>query len=119
MAKSYLAKLERGEVANPGLRTLTAIARALDVTVADLLKPTERQSGAEGTALLAEQADLERLMANLPPGLQDFLDEMARLEEPLPPATIRALALAEFRGRRPERPDDWRFLYDALKRSVS
>ena len=118
MAKSYLAKLERGEVENPGLRTLSAIARALDVTVAELLKRAEPASGAEGKSLLAEQADLERLMSKLPPGLADFLREMEEAAEPVPAGTVRALALAEFRGRRPQRVEDWRFLYDALSRSV-
>ena len=118
MAKSYLAKLERGEVENPGLRTLTAIAKALGVTVADLLKPVESARASEGATLLAEQAELERLRANLPPGLQEFLNEMAATGHPLPAGTVRSLALAEFRGRRPERLEDWRFLYDALSRSV-
>jgi transcriptional regulator with XRE-family HTH domain len=118
MAKSYLAKLERGEVENPGLKTLSAIARALDVTVADLVARAEPARGSEGEALLAEQADLERLMASWPPGLGDFLRQMADDGRPVPAGTVRALALAEFRGRRPERPEDWRFLYDALVRSV-
>lgn len=118
MAKSYLAKLERGEVENPGLRTLSAIARALDVTVADLLQRAELERGAEGEALLAERADFERLMANLPPGLKEFLDSMAAEKRPVPPAIVRALAAVQFRGRRPEAADDWRFLYDAMMRSI-
>lgn len=118
IAKSYLAKLERGEVENPGLRTLSGIARALDVTVADLLTPVEPARPLEGDALLAEQAELERLKANLPPGLGEFLKEMENAGRPVPAPTVRALAMAEFRGKRPERPDDWRFLYDALIRSV-
>ena len=118
LAKSYLAKLERGEVENPGLRTLTAISKALGVTVADLLRPVEPPRASEGAALLAEQANFEQLMENLPRGLQEFLDEMKDAGNPLPPGTIRSLALAEFRGRRPERVEDWRFLYEALGRSV-
>lgn len=118
MAKSYLAKLERGEVENPGLRTLSAIARALDVTVADLLQQAEPVRGAEGATLLADRAEFERLMANLPPGLRDFLDLMSAEKRPVPPDTIRALAAVQFRGRRPERAEDWRFLYDAMIRSV-
>jgi transcriptional regulator with XRE-family HTH domain len=119
LAKSYLAKLERGDVENPGLRTLSSIARALGVTVADLLKPAEPARKRSGSALLDEDADLRRLMENLPPGLREFLDdEEERAGQPVPAPTIRALALAEFRGRRPERPEDWRFLYDALRRSV-
>ena len=118
LAKSYLAKLEKGEVENPGLRTLSAIGRALDVTVADLLETAERGRGAEGEALLAQRADHEQLLATLPPGLEEFLDEMSAAKRPVPPETIRAMALAEFRGRRPERAEDWRFLYYAIVRSV-
>lgn len=118
IAKSYLAKLERGEVENPGLRTLAGVARALGVTVADLLQPVEPERGPAGTSLLSDEADLERLMANLPPGLKEFLEEMALSGQPIPAGTIRSLAFAEFRGRRPERVEDWRFLYDALVRSV-
>ena len=118
MAKSYLAKLERGEVENPGLRTLSSIAQALDVTVADLLRPTDATRTDGSIALLAEHAELERVMANLPPGLSEFLQQMEREGRPVPAPTVRSLALAEFRGRRPERAEDWRFLYDALVRSV-
>src|SRR5688500_9011779 len=74
MAKSYLAKLEKGEVENPGLRTLSAIGRALDITVADLLETAEHGRGADGEALLAQRADHEQLLAALPPGLGEFLD---------------------------------------------
>lgn len=118
MAKSYLAKLERGEVENPGLRTLSSIARALNVTVADLLQKAEPERGHEGETLLVEQAEFERLLANLPPGLKDFLDRMAEERKPVPPETVRALAAVQFRGRRPERAEDWRFLYDAMVRSI-
>ena len=86
--------------------------------MADLLKPAKPARKRNGSALLDEDADLRRLMENLPAGLREFLDEEERAGQPVPAPTIRALALAEFRGRRPERPDDWRFLYDALRRSV-
>ena len=118
MAKSYLAKLEKGEVENPGLKTLSAIARGLAVTVADLLEPAEAARAPAGEALLAEQAEFQQLMANLPPGLREFLDEMAAAREPVPPDMVRALAAVQFRGRRPERSRDWRWLYDAMIRSI-
>lgn len=118
LAKSYLAKLEKGDVENPGLRTLSAIARALDVTVADLLRTAEPDSGPEGQALLAQQAAFTQVLADLPAGLREFLDRMAAERRPVPPDMVRALAAVQFRGRRPERPDDWRFLYDAMIRSV-
>jgi len=118
MAKSYLAKLERGEVENPGLRTLSAIAKALDVTVADLLKKAEPATTTKGKALLSNQADLERVLSALPPGLEEFLEEMTAANQPVPATTVRALASLELRGKRPRQKEDWRFLYDALTRSV-
>jgi transcriptional regulator with XRE-family HTH domain len=118
MAKSYVAKLERGDVDNPGLQTLSSIAQALNVTVADLIDPAQPERPAAGRAVLDERAEFARLMENLPSGLKGFLDEMAAIRRPVPPETIRALAAIQFRGRRPERPEDWRFLYDALIRTV-
>lgn len=118
IAKSYLAKLERGEVANPGLRTLTGIAKALDVTVADLVKSNTETSSARRDAVLSEQVEFERLVSKLPSGLQEFLDQLESRGESVPAGTIRALAHAEFRGKRPETAADWQFLYDALARSV-
>ena len=118
LAKSYLAKLERGEVENPGLRTLSAIARALDVTVADLLPPAPLVVGSARETLLADQADLSRVLADLPDGLGDFVRLMEEKGQAIPAQTIRALALAEFRGRRPQKIEDWQFLYDAFRRSA-
>ena len=119
MAKSYLSKVERGEVENPGLKTLSAIARALDVTVADLLSPAASSSrGKEGDALLAKEATYEQIMANLPPGLADYIQQMKRNGQAVPPEIVKALALVQFRGKRPEKPEDWRFLHDAMMRSI-
>lgn len=118
MAKSYLVKIERGEVANPGLKTLSAIARALDVTAADLIDPVGSSSrGPEGHALLQEAAKFERIAANLPSGLSEFLDGMRSKGSPVPPTIVSALSMVEFRGKRPQSPEDWRFLYDAMMRS--
>jgi transcriptional regulator with XRE-family HTH domain len=118
LAKSYLAKLERGEVENPGLRTLTAIARALGVTVGDLITPIDHTSSAAKSIVAEKHAEYEHTLENLPLGLGDFLDLMKQDGKPVPPSTVRALATVEFRGRRPERIDDWKFLYEALVRSV-
>ena len=118
MAKSYLSKIERGEVENPGLKTLSAIARALDVTVADLLPRSGSQRGPAGEALLAKEATYQQITSNLPPGLQEYLKEMRDNGQPVPPEMVKALALVQFRGKRPEKPADWRFLHDAMMRSI-
>ena len=120
MAKSYLSKIERGEVENPGLKTLSAIARALDVTVADLLAPAGSSArGPAGEALLAQDATYERITSNLPPGLGEYVQLMKKTGQPVPPDIVKALALVQFRGKRPEKPEDWRFLHDAMMRSIS
>ena len=120
MAKSYLAKIERGEVENPGLKTLSAIARALDVTVADLLAPAgSSPRGPNGEALLAEDVRFQQITSNLPPGLAEYLQGMKTEGRPVPPEMVKALALVQFRGKRPEKPEDWRFLHDAMMRSIS
>ena len=60
--RGHVSQVERGLVA-PTLRTLSKIARALDVTVADLvLGDTERERLFERTALLS-RADVRRLLA--------------------------------------------------------
>lgn len=119
IAKSYLAKVERGEVNNPGLKTLSAIARALDVTVADLIRPSQLGSPTTGTTRLAEAEEYRRLLEEASDSLRHFVDEKEREGERLSARDVRALAYAEFRGRRPQTAEDWSFLYHALKRSVS
>ena len=119
LAKSYLAKLEEGDVENPGLKTIGLIARALDVTIADLLAPAERAPGKTRNAVLAESDSYEAVLANLPEGLAEFLASMAADRQPVPPDLVRALAAVRFRGKRPRKVEDWRFLYDAMRRSVS
>lgn len=119
LAKSYLAKLENGEVENPGLKTVSNIARALDVTVADLLARAEHPRSSTRKSVLAESAAFDVIMANLPEGLEEFLDSMKADSQPVPADMVRILASVRFRGKRPKRADDWRFLYDAMRRSIS
>jgi transcriptional regulator with XRE-family HTH domain len=118
IAKSYLAKLERGQVENPGLRTLASVAGALSTTVADLLAPVQ------GTAATAEGsgtslAEYEQLVQNLPRELRSFIEAWERdNDERLPADVIRSLATIQFRGKRPQSVEDWRFVYYALRQST-
>jgi transcriptional regulator with XRE-family HTH domain len=114
VAKSYLAKLERGEVPNPGLKTLDSIAKALDVTLAHLLAPEPRTV----TRPAHEENEKERLFATMPRSLREFLIGVEEQDGELPVEDIRALVVLQFRGKRPETLDDWRFVYEALKRST-
>lgn len=116
IAKSYLAKLERGEVENPGLKTLDGVARALGVTLADLLAPKNPSTDRPPEN---EVEELERLIATMPPSLRVFIDSVEKREEQeLSMDVVRSLASVQFRGKRPETADDWNFLYLALKKST-
>lgn len=115
IAKSYLAKLERGEVDNPGLKTLQALATALDATLSDLLTLDADRVAGEPTS---EIGDYEVILRSLPPGLQEFLRSKESAGDRLPADVVKSLASIQFRGKRPETADDWAFLYQAINRSM-
>lgn len=116
VAKSYLAKLEKGQVENPGLQTLHALADALGLTLADLISPNSR-----ATDVRTEDpaATFERTLANLPPGLGEFIGSWEQENRKrLSPDIILSLAQIQFRGKRPQTAEDWRFVYNALDKSI-
>lgn len=117
ISKSYLAKLERGEVENPGLQTLHSIARTLQVTLADLLASSDDTVAGQSSSG-SRIEDYERLLADLPSTLRTFLAEKEQQGDKLPADTVRALAAVQYRGKRPKTTADWRFLYDAMRRSI-
>jgi transcriptional regulator with XRE-family HTH domain len=96
ISKGYLSELERGHAARPSGKVLFEIANVLGTTVADLLgeeiRPTSSTAPAELLAFAAT--------ANLP-------------EE-----DVRMLANIRFRGEQPRTEDDWRFLYESIRRSI-
>jgi transcriptional regulator with XRE-family HTH domain len=100
LSKSYLSELEsgRGSAQKPSAETLYAIARALGVTMADLLgKPVLVQHDEE------------------PP---ESLLRFAK-QQHLPQSDIRMLASIQFRGEKPKTPERWAFIYQAIKSSAS
>ena len=110
LAKSYLFKIERGEVLNPGIQTLTSIAEALATTVHDLLPRTEK------SAADADTVAFEMIVDVIPDALREFLAEQAKSGDPVPDDAMRALAVMRHRGRRPETKQDYAILYSMLKR---
>jgi transcriptional regulator with XRE-family HTH domain len=118
VAKSYLAKLERGEVENPGVATLNAVAGALDVRLGELFAPATGSHKRKWSTVV-DPLEVERLKANLPPGLEEFLLELEAEERgPVTADVLRSLALMQIRGKRPVERRDWRFVYEAMLRSV-
>jgi len=116
IAKSYLLKLEKGEVENPGLATLGAVAKALRRTLEQLLGSPPATAKRKGGV----REDTSRYgAAAMPDGLKEFLTSLERRGEYVPADVKRSLAQIQFRGKRPQSPEDWQFIYEAVKRSVS
>jgi XRE family transcriptional regulator, master regulator for biofilm formation len=118
VAKSYLAKLERGEVSNPGLATIAAVAAALGTTLVDLFAPTTTSHLRPRWSATVDPLELEWLRAQLPTSLTHFLEELEQEEGHVPADVVRSLGMIQFRGKRPASVADWRFLYLAMERSV-
>lgn len=124
VAKSYLSKLEKGEVENPGVRTLTSIARALETDLGSLLEydPESARSVKARTPEWRKADQLERydaLRATAPSSFLEYLREADAGGRPVPADMAQQLLSIRVRGQQPATVDDWRFLHDALNRSVS
>ena len=100
VSKGYLSQVERSPQARPSAATLFAVARALGTSVSDLFDGSDALEG-EGSG------------SDLPPGLAEFAAEVD-----LPPADIEMLAAIRYRGSAPRNKEDWRFIYESIRRSV-
>lgn len=98
VSKGYLWKLEQGEgAARPSGRSLFKIAGALDTSMSQLL-------GRE-------------VMVDPPHEIPRSLTAFAK-DHSLNDKEISMLAAIKYRGRQPEKKEDWAFLWDAIQRSV-
>lgn len=100
VSKGYLSALENADsnpqTRRPSAETLYAIARALGVTMSDLL----------GRRVLpAERTDIP-----------DSLREFAQLDK-VPEADVRMLSAIQFRGEAPRTVERWRYIYTAIRTS--
>jgi len=98
ISRSYLHSLESGTAANPSQKVIGSLAQCLGVAVADLLQ-SETGTGSAPT--------------DLPPGLAEFANEYD-----LPTTDVEMLRRLEYRGKQPNTPDDWWYLYESIKRTV-
>lgn len=97
ISKGYLWSMESGTAeSRPSATTLYGIAKALGVTVADLLG----------------QPALILTVTDIPPELREFADA-----ERLPESDVQMLAGVQFRGERPRSVERWRFIYNAIRHS--
>ena len=97
VTKGYVSQIENGLVPRPSADVLYRLASALGTTVADLL-------GKEVVPIQKE----------IPAGLLKFIEQ-----ENLPNEDIEMLAAIKFRGRQPRTVEDWRFLYESIKRTIT
>ncbi len=119
IAKSYWAKLERGEVNNPGIMTLSNVAEALGTTMRHLLAETTSSHKRPRWSAVINPAEIEHLRASMPKAFSDCLATIEAAEGHVSADVIRSLAFVQVGGKRPASASDWLFLYEAMKRSVS
>jgi transcriptional regulator with XRE-family HTH domain len=112
---AYLSDLERGVLGNPTLDTLRAIAKALNVSLNDLLgvdDATERRP--------RYPAALEEFRALTP--FREVIAEDAkrrsRNPDELEEEWVQTLADLQIGGRRPKSPSDYFFIFEAIRRAV-
>ena len=101
VSKGYLSQIERSPDARPSAATLFSLAHALGTSVGVLHGSTRPE-------------DRDTAEFDIPKSLREFADA-----EALPPADIRMLAQIRYRGEAPRTKEDWRFLYDSIRRSVN
>ena len=106
VSKGFLSQLENDEEANPSLDSLNKLAKALEVTLAQLLE--------------RDQVRAHRIVPDqIEPGLKEFMDECHRANERLDESIVQALyVLQQRKGQAMKGKDDWRWLYESIKRGV-
>ena len=102
ISKTYLWELERDTAGEkkPSASVLLQIAKALTVTIADLLELATTQ--------------VQDRAVELPKSLTDFQERMAMLGTPLSDQDLHDLASMRFRGGQPRSADEWHQLYLTL-----
>jgi transcriptional regulator with XRE-family HTH domain len=97
ISKGYLWSMESGSAdSRPSATTLYNIAKALGVTMADLL----------------DRPGLVVNVTEVPQELRDFASE-----DRLPETDVQMLAGIQFRGEHPRSVERWRFIYNAIRHS--
>jgi transcriptional regulator with XRE-family HTH domain len=96
ISKGYLHAIETGKTLHPSADVMQRLANALGTTIGDLL----------GEEIMTPEGDI-------PPTLWEFASTSGLAE-----ADVRMLANIHYRGKRPERVEDWWFIFEAIKRTL-
>ncbi len=99
LSKAYLSQIESGQASSPSAQILYSIASVLGTSVAALL----------GSPVPAPDGEIV---------ISTSLEAFARSEN-LSEDDKLMLARIRYRGKQPQTEEDWRWLYESVKRSVS
>ncbi len=100
VSKGYLSQLEHGtDTPRPSADILYRIAFTLGASVGELLEKQLLRTGEELTAV--------------PTGLREFAQQ-AHLRDD----DIKMLAQIKYKGARPQFADDYRFIYESIRRTI-
>ena len=94
ISRTYLSQIEQGRAQNLSLR----LAQRLS-TVLGIKSPYQE-----------DDEDEEKDEEDIPRSLREFAED-----DGLPPEDVRMLAGIEYRGERPQDPQQWRILYNVIK----
>ncbi len=97
----YLWQIENGAKKNPSGEVLKRLAAALSTTVAEII----------GTSLVIPKDTLKRI----PPSLKRLAGKKAK-ELDFRQEDIEMLTTIHFRGKRPDKEEDWELIFLFLKR---
>lgn len=100
-SKAYISDLENGTAGRPNIQYVYAIARALGVTLDELLDDAGTQT---------PRRQFQRKKEDVPPGLLELQQDLDLTDE-----DVNMLAQVNFRGHRPRDKEGWRFLLEALR----
>ena len=116
VSKSYVWKIERSGASQavnvrPSADTLNKLANALAVSVSELV--ADVPAGESVTHSI-----LRLTHRRTPDALKAFVKECRRKKEALSEPEVFMLSMIQYNGKRPKTVEDWRFVYEAIKRSV-
>ena len=94
ISRTYLSQIEQGRAQNLSLR----LAQRLS-TVLGIKSPYQE-----------EDEDEEKDEEDIPQSLREFAEQ-----DDLPPGDVQMLARIEYRGEKPQDPQQWRILYNVIK----
>lgn len=103
VSKGYLSQLENGIITNPSVDTISKVAGALNISLAELLEAPAKKA--------------KRVPPKLDKGLEQFIKWSKRRGKAIPEDVIEALSRLKKR-RKPLQKEDWAYLYETIRRVI-